>query len=95
MRSGKFDSPDKKSFYGYGTSYSSSSSTKTSYSRREKVKTYGKKRSNLYCPNCGAEYYHEFLDAVKSYGKGRITWHSSSGTSYGTCKFCGNELKPK
>lgn len=54
------------------------------------------KQSNLVCPNCGAEYYHEFADLVEEAGIEKFVFITSEDRqfAFGKCQFCGAGLQP-
>lgn len=55
------------------------------------------KESNLVYPNCGAEYYHEFMSAIEQIGLDKVTFSTSEDPkfAFGKCQFCGAGLQPK
>jgi DNA-directed RNA polymerase subunit RPC12/RpoP len=55
------------------------------------------KQANLTCPNCGAEYFHEFMTALETIGLDKVTFSTSADPkfAFGKCQFCGTGLKPR
>lgn len=57
-----------------------------------------KAKANLFCTNCGAEYYSDFVEAVEAAGVEKFTWRTSVKNPedvFPRCDFCGGPLKPR